>query len=153
MRCPDDFGDPCPGTGDDECRNCIYLRASARREIHLCLPYPVSANRYWRHITRKIRGRLQAVVVVSDQALAYRERVAWMCNAEKVKPLNGDVQVVFRLYPNKGRCMDVDNAQKVTLDSLQGFAFRNDSQVADVRTIRMARDEKGGRIEVDIREI
>ncbi len=123
------------------------------KKIHLSLPYPVSANRYWRHVIRRIRGRLQACVIVSDQARAYREQVAWMCNAQKVKPFGGDVQVVLRLYPNKGRCMDVDNAQKVTLDSLQGFAFRNDNQVADVRTIRMARDEKGGRIEVDIMEI
>lgn len=42
MKCPDDMIDPCPGTGDDECRDCIYLRAfRTHNEFSPGMPFSV----------------------------------------------------------------------------------------------------------------
>lgn len=30
-KCQDDFGDPCPGTGDPECADCVFLMANPRK--------------------------------------------------------------------------------------------------------------------------
>lgn len=93
------------------------------------LPYPISANRYWRNF----RGR----TVRSSEAVAYKERVAWE-NARS-KPLCSNVAVIVILQPKltkKGEAsktvMDLDNALKVALDALQGVAYNNDKQIRKI---------------------
>jgi crossover junction endodeoxyribonuclease RusA len=93
------------------------------------LPYPISANRYWRNF----RGR----IVRSSEAVAYKERVAWE-NARS-KPLCSNVAVIVTLQPKltkKGEAsktvIDLDNALKVALDALQGVAYNNDKQIRKI---------------------
>ena len=96
--------------------------------VEFRLPYPVSANRYWRHF----RGR----VVRSAAANAYRAQIVRIAMAAGVEPFSGAVSLGIHLLPKltkkglaSGTCIDLSNAWKVAEDALQGIAYHNDRQV------------------------
>ncbi|MEI5996812.1 RusA family crossover junction endodeoxyribonuclease [Paraburkholderia bengalensis] len=129
--------------------------------ITVTLPYPISANRYWR--TRVIKPKAGPAIVstyVSAEAKAYKEQVGWILRAAGVRePIAGRIAVAYTLYPNRPQdyrtrmrklgdawhdtvqCIDLDNAQKVLLDALKGVAFEDD---AWVRRITAERAEPDG---------
>lgn len=133
---------------------------------NLVLPYPVSANRYWRSFVP--RGGNRAVTVVSDEAKAYREEVAWRARIAGMRePLQGRVAFSLLLYPPQPkdwakraaknpdtwdddvRCIDLGNAEKVLCDALNGIAWVDDKQI---RRMLKDRCEPDGvaRVEVTI---
>lgn len=134
--------------------------------ICLTLPTPVSANRYWRSFVP--RGKSRAIVVVSDEAKAYREEVAWRARLAGVTPLQGRVVLELRLYPQRPQDwakraqrdpdnwadtvqrMDVGNCEKVVGDALNGIAYHDDKQVKRMVKEWFDPDELGARLEVDI---
>ena len=96
--------------------------------VRLKLPYPVSANRYWRIWRNK--------AVRSAEATAYKSVVRRIAQEAGVMPSEGSVAVCLRLIPKANKdgsanktVIDLDNALKVTLDALQGIAYENDKQV------------------------
>ncbi|EPI4129176.1 RusA family crossover junction endodeoxyribonuclease, partial [Neisseria gonorrhoeae] len=98
------------------------------RVIRLILPYPVSANRYW----RIWRNR----AVRSAEAAAYKSVVRRIAQEAGAMPSEGAVAVYVRLIPKANKdgganktVIDLDNALKVALDALQGVAYHNDRQV------------------------
>jgi crossover junction endodeoxyribonuclease RusA len=133
--------------------------------IVLTLPYPVSANRYWKAIT--IPGR--TMMAPSKEAKAFRAEVAQICAAAGIRsPLAGRLALAVRLFPARPqdwarrarklgaawhddvRCIDLDNANKVILDSLKGVAFDDDKWVFRLTCERMEPDEHGARAIVAI---
>lgn len=115
--------------------------------MRLILPYPVSANRYWRTVVAK--KQLRALTFVSDEAKAYKQEVAWRAKAAGVKPISGLVELRVRLVPKNGVCMDLDNALKVTIDALKGVVYADDSQVYRIVAERGDADPTGARLEVE----
>jgi crossover junction endodeoxyribonuclease RusA len=106
----------------------------------LTLPLPPSSNRYWRNF----RGRM----VVSAEAKAYKEQVGWLARVAGVELLVGDVAVTMRIYRAAKRG-DTDNFLKVGLDSLNGIAYTDDSQI--VRIVAERYDDKHNpRVEVEV---
>lgn len=112
--------------------------------LTLTLPYPVSANRYWRSFV--VNGHVQTVV--SAEAKAYRREVAWLLKLAKIRePIYGRVALTVKLYPklpldaitrmrklgdeweNEVRCIDLDNALKILLDAMKGRVFIDDAFV------------------------
>lgn len=137
--------------------------------VSLVLPYPVSANKYWRSFVP--RGKQRAIVVLSDEAKAYKSQVAWIAKASGIRePIYGRVAVEIRLYPNlpldwlrRSRkdpetwdddvlCIDLDNANKVLLDSLKGVVIDDDKWVRKLEAERMEPDGEA-RVEVRISRI
>jgi crossover junction endodeoxyribonuclease RusA len=133
--------------------------------ITLTLPYPVSANRYWRSFVPK--GASRAVVIVSDEAKVYREEVGWIARQAGVrKPFECRVRMDLMLYPDRPadwvkraskdpltwddgvRCIDLGNAEKVLSDALQGIIFDNDSRIWELHKYRMEPDSQPGRIKL-----
>lgn len=126
--------------------------------MKLSLPYPISANRYW----RTYGGRNgHPNVVVSDEAQAYKTQVGWLARKAGLRaPIGGYLELHVVLHPIKPktivkpsqevRCIDLDNALKVTLDALQGVAYPDDS---NVRRIVAERGEAidGGGVDIEIR--
>lgn len=131
----------------------------------LVLPYPVSANVYWR---TRVAGKL-AMVYVSNEAKVYKRQVLALAHAAGIRaPIKGRVQLEIWLYPNRPldwqkrqrqhgaawddtvRCIDLDNANKVLLDALKDAAFEDDSWVRRIASQRMAPDEKGARVVVRV---
>lgn len=135
--------------------------------ITLTLPYPLSANRYWRpvpigkHIT----------IVPTKEAKQYRKDVAHLCAAAGViRPLTGRVSIEVQLYPHRPldwqkrqrlhgeawddtvMCIDVDNANKVLLDALKGVAIEDDKWVRRLLAERMEPDGEA-RVVVTIRQV
>lgn len=115
--------------------------------VRLVLPYPPSTNRYWRNY----RGRM----VRSEEAMRYWfEARAWVrdCGAEwqLAEYLRSEytLAVTLDLYRPQ-RSGDLDNRIKVVLDTLQGVAYKNDSQI--VRIVANRYDDKHNpRVEVTL---
>jgi len=117
--------------------------------VKLMLPYPVSANRYWRSFVP--RGQKKAVVCLSKEAKSYKAEVGWIAKAAGAKkPIEGPVEMRVRLVPKNRVCMDLDNCLKVTLDSLKGIVFGDDAQVFKITAERGDPDEQGARLEVEV---
>ena len=93
--------------------------------ITLTLPYPLSANKYWRpvHIGNHI------TIVPTKDAKEYKTEVQWRARAAGVRtPIIGRVAIDVKLYPGRPldykkrmrdfgaawddsvRCIDLDNA-------------------------------------------
>ena len=136
--------------------------------IALVLPWPVSANRYWRSFVP--RGSRRAVTVVSPEAEQYRHEVA-IAHARSYgtrKPMSCPVAVSVSLYPARPkdwakrrkvegpnwhasvRSIDLDNALKVLIDALKGIAYDDDSQVWRIDATRCEPDEHGARVVVTV---
>lgn len=108
----------------------------------LTLPYPPSANRYW----RSARGR----VFVSTEAKEFKARVQQLALVERVAMLTGPVKVLLEVYRPAKRG-DLDNTLKVLLDSLNGIAYKDDSQIVEI-TARRFDDKANPRVEVTVSE-
>ena len=136
--------------------------------ITLTLPYPISANRYWR---TTVRGSFVSTYI-STEAKDFKERVGWICKAAGIRaPLSGRVAISVQLYPERPqdwasrqrkhgatwddsvRCLDIDNANKVLLDALKGVAIEDDKWVRRLVSERMEPDEKGARVVLRIEQI
>lgn len=104
------------------------------------LPYPPSSNRYWRNF----RGRM----VVSDEARNYKESVGLIANVAGIRPVDGELCVTLHIRRPAMR-RDLDNHLKVLIDSLQGHAYNNDSQIREMH-ITMADDKRNPGVTVTI---
>ena len=96
--------------------------------MRLCLPYPISANRYW----RTFRNR----TVRSAEAQAYKNHVVGAALAAGERKIDGDVAVMVTFHPKRTKkgeasktCIDLDNSLKVVLDALNGIAYHDDKQI------------------------
>lgn len=134
--------------------------------ILLTLPYPVSANRYWKAIT--IPGR--TMMAPSKEAKAYKAEVQRIALAAGLaKPLTCRVELSLRLYPARPqdwarrqkrdpatwdddvRCIDLGNAEKVLSDALQGIVYDDDKRIWRQFKERMEPDAGGARVVLAIR--
>ena len=118
----------------------------------LNLPYPVSANRYWRIWRNK--------AVRSAEATAYKSVVRRIAQEAGVMPSEGSVAVCLRLIPKANKdgsasktVIDLDNALKVTLDALQGIVYENDKQVRRIVAEYSSEPVAGGGLAVEIEEL
>ncbi len=107
----------------------------------ISLPYPPSANRYWRHVGPR--------VLLSREARAYKLMVAHMCKLAKLEPLDGPICVTYSVYRPAKRG-DLDNLFKVISDSLQGHMYQDDSQVVEIHAFR-AEDKENPRVVVSVK--
>lgn len=116
----------------------------------IVMPYPVSANRYWRNFN----GRM----VLSCQATKYKRSVGATYAVEGGKyHHNGDIDVSIRLHPkltknglpSKTR-IDLDNCLKVVLDALNNAAYRDDSQIVKI-VAEIAGPVVGGALSVRVK--
>ncbi|WP_254624869.1 RusA family crossover junction endodeoxyribonuclease [Myxococcus sp. CA051A] len=97
-------------------------------EVRLVLPYPPSANTYW----KPSRGR---GLVPSDEATAYKAAVTRAAMHARVLPLVGPVRMVATVYrPRKSG--DLDNTLKVLNDALNEVAWLDDDQVIHIEASR-----------------
>lgn len=125
--------------------------------IELTLPYPISANRYWR--TYLPRGCAAPVTTVSPEARAYQDRVRRIVREAGVyRPFPGRVAVSYVLFPKRPldwkkrqrmnparwddsvQCMDLDNAQKVLFDAMEGIVYENDGLIRRIEGERAVPD-------------
>ena len=136
--------------------------------IHLTLPYPISANRYWAVRVIPKKPKPLALTYVTEEAKAYKKAVGMLALAAGIRvAATGRVVLHIKLFPHRPQdwakrarkdphtwddtvqCIDLDNAQKVLLDALKGVAIEDDRWV---RSINAQRGEpvEGGKLVVTI---
>lgn len=141
--------------------------------ITLTLPYPISANRYWATRIIKLKGALKptAMTYVTQEAKAFKDQVEKLAKAAgAISPMLGRVAVAYTLHPHRPldahrrakrdpvgwedtvQCIDLDNAQKVLLDSLKGVVFEDDKWVREI-TAKRGEPVDGGKLVVTITPI
>jgi crossover junction endodeoxyribonuclease RusA len=105
------------------------------------LPYPPSANRYWRKTNR-------GQVYLSSEAKEYKQLAKILVKRDLLK---GDLVFTAHFYrPQKSG--DLSNRIKVLEDALQAVCYEDDKQIVEIHAYR--RDDKTNpRVEVEIREI
>lgn len=107
------------------------------------LPFPPSANRYWRNF----RGR----IVKSDEARQYQTNARWIARCAGMhEPITGKVAISLRVYRPAQRG-DLDNRIKVLLDALQGVAYEDDKQIVELHAYQND-DKANPRVEVEVTE-
>lgn len=120
----------------------------AQASLSIALPYPPSANRYWRAIT--VAGR--ARVVLSREAKAYREIVAETIDRHlDPLPFVKPVAVGLTAYAPDRRRRDLDNVPKVMLDALtHAEVWDDDALIDDLRIIRGPVEPDRPRVELAV---
>jgi len=144
--------------GARQFQNRVTVRGPGMRPepLHLVLPVPPIANKYWRSIT--ING--QARVVLSKEARLYKRDVSRLLAG--YQPILGAVAVTLRWFRER-KTGDLDGRIKVLLDSLQcrrdkagklehAGVLENDSQVVELHAYR-AEDPARPRMEVLIESV
>lgn len=120
--------------------------------ITLTLPYPPSANRIWRNVIHRGKPR----TLLSAEGRQYRGAVGQHCLMQKVagKRLSGRLRVVVYMHSPDNRRRDVSNILKALEDAItHAGVWRDDSQIDDVRVVRMGVVPKGAKVEVEIEEL
>lgn len=137
--------------------------------IHLTLPYPISANRYWAVRVIPTKPRPRAMTYVTEEAKAYKTAVGLLAKAAGIRtPASGRVVLHVQLFPHRPQdwakrarhdpytwddtvqCIDLGNCEKVLSDALNGIAWADDKQLRRIVLDRMEPDEKGARLEIRI---
>ena len=110
--------------------------------IEIELPYPPSANHYYRNIGHR--------TLISREGRAYREKVCATLASLGLATIEGPVVLEVEIYPPDRRRRDLDNTLKCLCDSLEHAGiYRDDRQI--VRILAEKRDPvRGGRTIVRI---
>lgn len=115
--------------------------APVSKSVRLTLPMPPSANRYW----RKLKNRM----VISDEAIAYKQHVTALVAGTVDTPYTGDIALIIDVF-RRYKMGDLDNRLKIILDALQGTIYRDDKQIVEIHAIRHE-DKLNPRVEVEVR--
>lgn len=117
-----------------EWRRVVKVNGCTAGMVELVVPYPISANRYWRTRVVVPNGNPRAAFAstyVSEEAELYKEVVREFALAEGLKPLLGEVEVEIHLYRPQ-RSGDLDNRIKVLLDALREIIYPDDSVICTI---------------------
>ena len=114
--------------------------------MRLVLPWPPSANTYWRHPTT---GALAGRHLISEDGRKYRKAVGELVRANRqAVGLRARLRIELVACPPDLRRRDLDNVLKGFLDALQhAGVYEDDSQIDDLRIMR-GPVTKGGRVDV-----
>jgi crossover junction endodeoxyribonuclease RusA len=115
--------------------------------IELEIPFPPSVNRLYKP------KRFGSGIYKTEEAKRYTQTVfALTYNKGKLSaPLAIEMWIVAH-PPKLKRKRDLDNLLKITLDSLQGQVFDNDSQIGRLH-IEWGPVDKAGYLEIRIEEL
>lgn len=112
--------------------------------MKLILPYPPSANNYWR--------RAGYIIHPTAEAKRFKKNVAEICLVSGIKsPQAGPIGVVMQFYRPR-KVGDLDNYIKVLFDSLNGIVWVDDSQIITLSANRHD-DKTNPRVEIEIRAL
>ena len=88
---------------------------------------PVSSNHaYFRSNNKRM--------FMSKEGSAFKEAMAW--RAKGFTPLEGDVKATVTLWFADNRRRDAQNYIKLMLDSLEGYCYKDDTQISDLIVLR-----------------
>jgi crossover junction endodeoxyribonuclease RusA len=114
------------------------------------LPFPPSANHYWRHPGK---GPLAGRHLISEEGRQYRfdVHVAVLQQRVRRQKLTGSISIDIAANPPDKRRRDLDNMLKALLDALTHAGVWDDDSNIDELSIRRGKVVSGGRISIAIR--
>lgn len=116
--------------------------------MRLTLPWPPSANTYYRHVSR---GPLAGRTLLSETGRAYRKAVdAVVAQARARKALAVPLEVRIAAFPPDRRKRDLDNLLKSVLDCLEASGVIENDNLIESLSIYRAERVAGGQLEVQI---
>lgn len=123
----------------------MILKTSFSDGIRFELPYPPSINSFY----HPWRGRF----VMSSKGKNYKKEVwALVQKYKNIELFYSKICLYIAAYPPDHRIRDLDNILKITLDSLKGILFNDDSNIDDLRILRKEVLSPNGKIIVAICE-
>jgi crossover junction endodeoxyribonuclease RusA len=131
--------------------------------VKLLLPYPVSANRYWRSFAYLDRTtkKPRSVTVPSDEAKAFKQEVGWRAKAAGFKePTTKPIEIAsITLCPRTKKdgtasatVLDLGNCWKVVEDALQGIVYVNDRQIKRIANVEYGAPSDDGALIIEVIE-
>jgi len=108
--------------------------------IRLTLPYPPTANLYWRHARGRTYRSKEAAMFIQQAGLIARQACA--------PQFTGNVSLSVCLFRPAKRG-DLDNSLKVLIDALRGITYADDRQITEIHAYR-DEDKHNPRAEVVI---
>ncbi len=115
---------------------------------------PLSTNQVYRSANRG--GR--CITYMSKKGKDLKYSYQWQARSQLFKavdfplPNTGDLELTVDLYFGTKRRVDVDNYNKILLDSLEGICYEDDTQIQKL-IITKHYDKNNARIEVEIKEM
>lgn len=107
---------------------------------------PRSTNHCWKHSCN--RGFLHSYMTPKGKEV--KTSYQWEAKSQWAnKPMKGPVQAIIRLYFGTKRKQDIDNFNKILLDSLTGIVWEDDSQIEEMVVAKLY-DKERPRIEIEI---
>lgn len=87
---------------------------------------------------------------MTNEGKDLKESYGWQAKSQwKQKILEGDVRLSIELYHGTKRKSDIDNFNKILLDSMTGIVYEDDSQIVEMNTKKFY-DKENPRIEIII---
>jgi crossover junction endodeoxyribonuclease RusA len=117
----------------------------------IVLPWPPSANHYWRHLSS---GKLAGRTLISEEGRVFREQVQRNAMAEKWPRFGADARLSVRIlaYMPDRRRRDLDNLLKSAMDALtHAGVWADDSQIDSLLIERAP--VLGGMLKVDVKAV
>jgi len=107
---------------------------------------PLSTNHIYKSMCR---GKF-ASVYMSKDGKDLKESYQWQLKSQyKGKPLKTDIDLRIELFFGDNRKRDIDNYNKIVIDSLTGILFEDDSQIQSLLIIKN-KDLKNPRVEIQL---
>lgn len=93
-----------------------------------------------------------ATMYMSKEGKDLKESYQWQIKSQyKGKPKTGDLDLRVELFFGDDRKRDIDNYNKILLDSMSGLVYQDDSQIQSLLIIKN-KDKKNPRIEIIIND-
>lgn len=106
---------------------------------------PISTNNCYFHLRAGVR-------IMTPKARKLKEDYMWQVKSQwRRKPLSSELEIGIKIYYGNKRSFDWDNFHKLSIDSLTGIVWTDDSQIQKA-TVEKFYDKNNPRIEIDIKE-
>lgn len=94
-----------------------------------------------------------ATTYMTREGKALKEQYFWEVKSQWKKPMiKGNVKLEVKLYFGDKKKRDIDNFNKLVIDSLTGIVFEDDSQITELNLTKLY-DKELPRIELEVAEI
>ncbi|WP_157351241.1 RusA family crossover junction endodeoxyribonuclease [Aliarcobacter butzleri] len=81
---------------------------------------------------------------VTKEGRAFKKALSLLAKAKKFKLIEEDCSLEYTLYCSKKGRTDLDNTLKAIQDSLEGVAYKNDSQIVEILARKIRNSKKDG---------
>ena len=105
-----------------------------------CDLIPPSVNHLYQTYSKN--GRI--IRTMTKEGLQFKKALSLLAKAKKFKLIEGDCSLEYTLYCSKKGRTDLDNTLKAIQDSLEGIAYKNDSQIVEIVARKIRNSNKDG---------